>query len=148
MKNLKIMTLILVLNLTSAFSTEIPFTVYHTNDLHSHLDGVAVRTTDGYEKRGGFARLTTLINSLRTEKSKKNEIIMGVDAGDFFAGTIYAGLALGPSKSFPELQFFLENKFDVVTLGNHEFDAHNKGLEILFGKALSNYACFCQRRLS
>lgn len=140
MKKLKLTALLLFLNLASAIAAEIPFTIYHTNDLHSHLDGVAVKTTDGYERRGGFARLSTLIDSLRSEKEKSGEIIMGVDAGDFFAGTIYSGLGLSPSKTFPELQFFLENKFDVVTLGNHEFDAHNKGLEIMFQKAQQNYA--------
>jgi 2',3'-cyclic-nucleotide 2'-phosphodiesterase (5'-nucleotidase family) len=140
MKNLKLTALFLLINLAQAISAEIPFSIYHTNDLHSHLDGVAVKTMDGYERRGGYARLTTLINSLREKKDKAGEIIMGIDAGDFFAGTIYSGLALGPTKAFPELQFFKENKFDVVTLGNHEFDGQNKGLEILFNKAEKSYS--------
>lgn len=119
----------------SVLSTEIPFSVYHTNDLHSHLDGVKVPSGDSYEKRGGFARLSSVISDLR--KKKKEEIVIGVDAGDFFAGTIFSSIALSSSADFPEFQFFLENKYDLVTLGNHEFDAHNDGLEIMFKKMLS-----------
>ena len=139
MKNSLLALIIVLLNIDLAFSAEINFTIYHTNDLHSHLDGIAVPAPGGYERRGGFARLSTLISKIRSEKEKQGEIIMGVDAGDFFAGTIFSGLALSADKDFPELQFFLENKFDVVTLGNHEFDAHNKGLEIMLNKAQKYY---------
>lgn len=138
MKILKIILLTLSLDY-SLYATEIPFTIYHTNDLHSHLDGVAYPTANGFERRGGFARLSTLIQSVRAEKEKKGEIVIGVDAGDFFAGTIYAGIVLAKNPHFPELQFFKDNKFDIVTLGNHEFDAHNRGLEIMFSKAQKYY---------
>ena len=134
-----LLSILIIFNIENTFSAEINFTIFHTNDLHSHLDGVAVPAPSGYERRGGFARLSTLISQIRAEKNKKGEIIMGVDAGDFFAGTIFSGLALSADKDFPELQFFLENKFDVVTLGNHEFDAHNKGLEIMLNKASKYY---------
>ncbi len=113
-------------------SQEISFSVYHTNDLHSHLDGVKVPSGESYEKRGGFSRLSSVIQELK--KKKKEEIVIGVDAGDFFAGTIFSSIALSKSPDFPELQFFIENKYDLVTLGNHEFDAHNDGLEIMFKK--------------
>ncbi len=112
----------------------IPFTVFHTNDLHSHFDGVKVPVGKSYEKRGGYARISTLIKDLR--QAKKNEIVIGVDAGDFFSGTIFSGLALSSHEPFfPEYQFFKENKFDLLTLGNHEFDALNDGLEIMLDKA-------------
>lgn len=111
----------------------IPFNIFHTNDLHSHLDGIKVPVGNSFEKRGGYARLTTLISELRTQK--KDEIVIGVDAGDFFAGTIFAGIALSNQKDFPEYQFFLDNKYDVMTLGNHEFDGENDGLEIMLKKA-------------
>lgn len=120
------------------YSQEIPFSVYHTNDLHSHLDGVKVPSGESFEKRGGFARLTTAISELR--KKKADEIVIGVDAGDFFTGTIFSSIALSQSKEFPEFQFFLENKYDLMTLGNHEFDAQNDGLEILLKKMESHQA--------
>jgi 2',3'-cyclic-nucleotide 2'-phosphodiesterase (5'-nucleotidase family) len=131
--------------LVLAFSTlpihaedNIRFTVFHTNDLHSHFDGIKAPTNNGYEKRGGFARITTLINQLREQK--KNEILIGVDAGDFFAGTIFSAIAVSKDPAFPEYQFFIENKYDLLTLGNHEFDPLNDGLEVMLKKAESNPA--------
>lgn len=114
----------------------IPFTIFHTNDLHSHLDGVKVASGETYEKRGGYARLTTAISDIR--KRKIDEIVIGVDAGDFFSGTIFSAMALSDSKDFPEYEFFVENKYDLLTLGNHEFDPMNDGLEIILQKAAKN----------
>ncbi len=114
------------------WSQEIPFTVFHTNDLHSHLDGVKVPSGESYEKRGGFARITSAINELRDKK--KGEIVIGVDAGDFFSGTIFSAIGVSALKDFPEYQFFMENKYDLLTFGNHEFDPLNDGLEIMLKK--------------
>ena len=117
-------------------SEDIPFTVYHSNDLHSHLDGIKVPAGTTYEKRGGFARLTTLIQKIK--KDKAQEITIGVDAGDFFSGTIFSAIALSEEKDFPEYQFFIDNKYDLLTLGNHEFDPQNDGLEFMLKKMESN----------
>jgi 5'-nucleotidase/UDP-sugar diphosphatase len=125
-------------NLLANAEDKIPFTIFHTNDLHSHFDGIKVATPQGFEKRGGFARLSTLINNLRV--NKKQEIIIGVDAGDFFAGTIFSAIAVSSQLEFPEYQFLIENKYDLLTLGNHEFDALNDGLEIMLKKANANPA--------
>lgn len=116
----------------------IHFSIFHTNDLHSHFDGIKAPTNSGYERRGGFARITTLINQLR--EKKKSEILIGVDAGDFFAGTIFSAIAVSSVAEFPEYQFFIENKYDLLTLGNHEFDPLNDGLEIMLKKAQANPA--------
>lgn len=133
-------TLITVLILTYSALLKaqelIPFSVFHTNDLHSHLDGVKVPSGNSYEKRGGYARLSTAISDIR--KQKIDEIVIGVDAGDFFSGTIFSAIALSTSKDFPEYQFFIENKYDLLTLGNHEFDPKNDGLEIILKKADEN----------
>lgn len=134
MKNQKILLFSLCLLLSKAiFAQEIPFTIYHTNDLHSHFDGVKVPVGTSFEKRGGFARLTTLIKDLKNKKS--HEVVFGVDAGDFFAGTIFSAIALSEDPSFPEYQFFVENQYSLITLGNHEFDAQNDGLELMLKKA-------------
>ena len=115
---------------------DIPFTIYHSNDLHSHLDGVKVPNGESYEKRGGYARLTTLIEQIK--KNKKDEISIGIDAGDFYTGTIFSAIALSSELDFPEYQFFIDNKYDLLTLGNHEFDAQNDGLEYMLKKMDSN----------
>jgi 2',3'-cyclic-nucleotide 2'-phosphodiesterase (5'-nucleotidase family) len=132
MKNMFLSFFILLnLNIVAHAETSIPFVVFHTNDLHSHLDGIKVPLNQSFEQRGGFARLSTLIKKIK----KENEIAIGVDAGDFFAGTIFSAIALSNEKDFPEYQFFMENKYDLLTLGNHEFDPMNKGLEIMLQKA-------------
>ena len=114
------------------YSAEIPIVIYHTNDLHSHLDGVKIPHKNGYERRGGFARLQSAINEIKN--TMKDHLVIGVDAGDFFSGTIFSGLAVSEETSFPEYDFFIDNQYDLITLGNHEFDAHNKGLEMMLKK--------------
>lgn len=120
-----------------AFAAEIPFSIFHTNDLHSHFDGIKAPSGTSYEARGGMSRLSTLISKIRQDK--KGEIVIGVDAGDFFAGTIFSAIALSNSPDFPEYQFFIENKYDLLTLGNHEFDPLNDGLEIMLKKAETHH---------
>lgn len=112
---------------------EIPFTVLHTNDLHSHFEGNGPDGYVGVEGKdalvtGNYARLTTLIKSIREEKSKTGEPVLLVDAGDFFSGTLFHALAPSEKTGLaPELEFFVHNKYDAVTLGNHEFDAGPTG---------------------
>ena len=122
---------LLLIIFTHIWASEIPFTIYHTNDLHSHFDGVKIA---GEKKIGGYDRIASSIEKLRSENIKRDEIIFGVDAGDFFSGTIFSGIALSKSPSFPEYEFFTSNHYDAVALGNHEFDATNPGLEIMFNK--------------
>ncbi|MCP4914001.1 MAG: hypothetical protein GY909_12895 [Oligoflexia bacterium] len=111
---------IFFLFLTTTYSLE--FKILHTNDLHSYVIGQPDKGI------GHYSRLTTLINKLRT----KNTLVL--DAGDFYSGTIYHWLAPVEDLSFPEWEFFTHNNYDAVTLGNHEFDAKDKGLEVMFQK--------------
>lgn len=125
----------------SLYAENVPFSIYHTNDLHSHFDGVKYpgKGAEDYIKKGGFDRLASVIEDIRQAKKERGEIVIGVDAGDFFAGTVFSAIAPSNSKSFPEYEFLSLNNFDVITLGNHEFDAGNIGLEKMFAKA-SNFA--------
>ncbi len=113
---------------------QINFTLFHTNDLHSHLEGVKIYDpkTDKTHKVGGYDKLAHAIKKIRRERS--NQIVIGIDAGDFFSGTIFSSLAPSLEKDFPEFDFFNDLKFDVVGLGNHEFDSRNIGLERMFTK--------------
>ncbi len=131
--------LLVLLVPVSLYAGNIPFSIYHTNDLHSHFDGVKYSSegAEGYVKKGGFDRLATAIEEFREDKKSHGEIVIGVDAGDFFAGTVFSAIAPSNLKSFPEYEFLSRNHFDVVTLGNHEFDAGNVGLEKMFAKAAS-----------
>lgn len=137
MKNIKYVLLTTVLFTFNLYAEgDIPFTIFHSNDLHSHFDGVKVPSGESYEKRGGYARLSTVIEQIK--KSKKDEITIGVDAGDFYSGTIFSAIALSNEKDFPEYQFFIDNQYDLITLGNHEFDPQNDGLEYMLKKMESH----------
>jgi len=96
--------------------------ILHTNDLHSRLNGFApeaeytpLSTGDDYT-HGGFARITTIINQ---EKRKYGDNVLLMDAGDFLMGSLFH--ALETETGF-QLRLMREMGYDVVTLGNHEFD--------------------------
>ena len=124
------------------FKTPFPFTLFHTNDLHSHFEGTG---PDHYFTRfikdrdpvkGHYARLAFKIKEQVLEKKKSKEPYLLLDAGDYFSGTLFHTLA--PRKdilSAPEFEFFQALNYDAIILGNHEFDAGEKGLETMLEKA-------------
>ncbi|PCI35627.1 MAG: metallophosphatase [Flavobacteriaceae bacterium] len=93
--------------------TRTKITILHTNDTHSHIDPFDANHPR-YANQGGIARRATLINSIR----KENPHTLLLDAGDIFQGTPYFNFYGG------ELEFKLMSmlKYDVATLGNHDFD--------------------------
>ncbi|WP_306352490.1 bifunctional metallophosphatase/5'-nucleotidase [Flavobacterium sp. '19STA2R22 D10 B1'] len=92
-------------------------TILHTNDVHSHIDPFGPEDPRN-ANMGGAARRATLIENIR----KENPNVLLLDAGDIFQGTPYFNYYGG------ELEFKLMSmmKYDVATLGNHDFD---NGLE-------------------
>ena len=72
----------------------------HTNDTHANLDNVAKRVT--------------AVKEVRAEKP--NALL--VDAGDVFSGTLY----FNEFKGQADLEFMNLMGYDIMTLGNHEFD--------------------------
>ncbi len=110
------MVLLVIVGLFSsvAFAQDEVFklTIMHTNDVHgaygpydAKLDGV----TDG-----GAAREMTVINQIRAEGG--NSILL--DGGDRFTGTLFHQQWRGEEAS----QIMNAMKYDVMTVGNHEFD--------------------------
>lgn len=94
-------------------------TILHTNDVHSHIDPFG--PNDGRNaNKGGVARRATLIESIR----KENPNTLLFDAGDIFQGTPYFNFYGG------ELEFKLMSilKYDLATIGNHDFDNGIEGL--------------------
>jgi len=106
--------------LLSAFSlTAQPLIVIlHTNDTHSRIEPY----NDKYEGNdvGGVLRRNTFIQE--TRKEYPNTLL--VDAGDFSQGTPYFNLF----KGVPEIELMNQMGYDVVALGNHEFDNGSKAL--------------------
>lgn len=88
-------------------------TILHTNDVHSYIDPFPADHPKNPNK-GGVARRAALIETIR----KENANILLLDAGDIFQGTPYFNYFGG------ELEFKLMSmmKYDLATMGNHDFD--------------------------
>jgi 5'-nucleotidase len=88
-------------------------TFLHTNDTHSQIDPLPAN--DGqYPDMGGVARRATLVKRIR----KENPNTLMIDAGDVFQGTPYFNFYKGEV----EYKSMSLIGYDVVTLGNHDFD--------------------------
>lgn len=97
-------------------------TVLFTHDTHDHFYPDAADV-------GGYTRLATL---LKREQNNSSGAVVTVDAGDFSMGspfqTVYATDA-------PELRALGWMGYDVVTLGNHEYDYRPQGLADMLSAA-------------
>jgi 5'-nucleotidase len=94
-------------------------TILHTNDTHSHVEPFEASHYK-YANKGGVARRATLVEDVR----KENPNTLLLDAGDIFQGTPYFNYFGG------ELEFKLMSmlKYDLATIGNHDFDNSIEGL--------------------
>src|ERR1043165_9452574 len=93
-------------------------TILHTNDQHSQIDPLPAN--DRNAGKGGVARRATLVKRIRAE----NPNTLLIDAGDSFQGTPYFNLYRG----VVEYKAMTAIGYDIVTLGNHDFD---NGIEAL-----------------
>ncbi|MEM6742274.1 MAG: bifunctional metallophosphatase/5'-nucleotidase, partial [Pseudomonadota bacterium] len=106
-------------------SAEYRLTILHINDLHSRIepisrfDGTCGAEDDAAgECFGGVARLKTFLDERRAALAAEGRNVLVLDAGDQFQGslmyTTYKGAA--------EAEFMNAIGFDVMAVGNHEFD--------------------------
>ena len=88
-------------------------TIMHFNDTHSHLEPERAGKSAG---RGGVIERDALVDSVRNAVGRRNFLLL--HAGDFNQGTSYYTTLGGM------LEVGLVNAlgYDVITLGNHEFD--------------------------
>src|ERR1043165_9227645 len=93
-------------------------TILNTNDLHSQIDPLPAN--DRNAGKGGMARMATLVKRVR----KENPNTLVVFAGDAFQGTPYFNLYGGEV----EFKTMSAAGFDVIVLGNHDFDNGIAGL--------------------
>lgn len=100
---------------TAAAPETINITVLHTNDVHGHA--WPVKRKDGVV-RGGFAAQAALIQKIREEAAKKQEIVLVLSAGDINTGTPESDLI----DAEPDIRAMNYIKYDAMVLGNHEFD--------------------------
>ena len=108
----KIILIILALSLTVSLPAR-KLVILHTNDTHSHMDPVRGGVEEG---RGGVIERAAFVDSVRRADGRRNVLLL--DAGDFSQGTSYFPMLHGDI----EVDVINAMKYDVVTLGNHEFD--------------------------
>ena len=106
-------------------ANEFEVSIIHINDHHSHLEDEKMDLVLAGKKTkvtvGGIGRVTTKIKELRSQE--KNPLVL--HAGDAITGTLYYTLFNGVVDA-EEMNLI---GFDAFTLGNHEFDGGNQGLE-------------------
>jgi 5'-nucleotidase len=87
--------------------------ILHTNDTHSRIDPFP---EDGgrFAGLGGAARRASLVRDIR----RRNPNALLLDSGDIFQGTPYFNFFGGEI----EFKTMSSMRYDVATLGNHDFD--------------------------
>ncbi len=114
MKQNKIITfwiVVICLSVSINLSAQKKIVILHTNDTHSQIE--PIRTGEGRGK-GGVHRRGEFFKKVRSE----NENVLIMDAGDFNQGTPYFTLFKGDM----EIEVMNALGYDLVCLGNHEFD--------------------------
>jgi 5'-nucleotidase/UDP-sugar diphosphatase len=99
--------------------------ILHINDLHSRVESInKYDSTCGADDEaegkcfGGVARVATKINELRDGLKADGQNVIVLDAGDQFQGS----LMYTTYKGAVEAEFMEAIGFDVMAVGNHEFD--------------------------
>ena len=88
-------------------------TILHTNDTHSNIDPFPLNHAK-YPGMGGVAKRAALIEKIRSEE----EHVILVDSGDIFQGTPY----FNKYRGVLEMKLMTAMKYEVGTMGNHDFD--------------------------
>jgi len=109
--------------------------ILHINDFHSRIESInkfdstcSAEEEGKKECFGGAARLKTAIDQRRDALNGKNVLLL--NAGDNFQGSLF----YTTYKGAVEAEVLNEMKFDVMTVGNHEFDDSEDGLATFLDK--------------
>jgi 5'-nucleotidase/UDP-sugar diphosphatase len=128
MRRALVLPVIIVLSAAGLAAAPKRFTIVHTNDMHSHLQGVSPELDytplepNGDGTLGGWSRLASAIAGVRAER---RDPVLALDAGDFLMGSLFHMVAREQSL---ELGLLAAMGYDAVGLGNHEFDLMPDGL--------------------
>ena len=87
--------------------------ILHLNDTHSHIDPERSGKNAGH---AGVIETAAYVDQVRAEEGRKNVLLL--HAGDFSQGTSYFTELNGDM----EIDVLNATGYDVVCLGNHEFD--------------------------
>jgi len=120
---------------TSAAFADYQLNILHINDFHSRIESInkfdstcSAEEEGKKECFGGAARLKTAIDQRRQALSGQNVLLL--NAGDNFQGSLFYTTYKGAA----EAEVLNAMKFDVMTVGNHEFDDSEDGLATFLDK--------------
>lgn len=88
--------------------------VFETTDIHGWFTDVSSYVEENFQYR--LAYIANIVNEARKELGEDNVMLM--DAGDIYQGTPHSNLLRGTAM----IAAFDVMNYDVVALGNHEFD--------------------------
>lgn len=135
MKRIQILFL-LCIALSSTFSIFAQDTkeivILQTSDVHSRIEPVNQKGDEHYNE-GGFVRRATFLEQFR----KKHENVLLFDCGDISQGTPYYNMFRGEV----EIKLMNEMGYDVMTIGNHEFDFDVDNMARIF--KMANFPIVC-----
>ena len=117
-----LLTIFALAALSSAAINAQDLIILHLNDTHSHIDPERSGKNAGH---AGVIETAAYVDEVRAEFGKKNVLLL--HAGDFSQGTSYFTEMNGEM----EIAVLNSTGYDVVCLGNHEFD---NGMEALAGR--------------
>ena len=110
-----LISLMLVIALASGASSQIDtMTVIFVTDTHSHLVPYGPKDENGIGKKGGIARVATIVKQLMA--NEKNPLF--VHSGDMFVNDIMFNKFFG----VPEFKILIDLGLRAMCVGNHEFD--------------------------
>lgn len=109
----------------AAAQAPVTFTILHTNDVHSRHQPInrfdvtcSDRELAERQCNGGSARLAARVNALRQEIRAGGGNVVVMNAGDYFQGSLLFTHYRGEA----EARMMNAIAYDVMALGNHEFD--------------------------
>jgi len=114
-------------------SEPLTLTIASVNDTHSHFDEDVMQLTlpnesneltPTYSYVGGFPRLKTKINNIRSQVDLTEDELLVLHAGDAFTGSLFFTKYQGQLNA----EFMNDIGFDAMAIGNHEFDLGNEKL--------------------
>lgn len=102
--------------------------VIFTHDMHSHMGADKVEKDGKVTEVGGFARLKTAIDEIKSEYPES----FVLDAGDFAMGTPYQTIFASEASEMKMMKYI---GIEATTFGNHEFDYRAEGLTSMLNEA-------------
>jgi 5'-nucleotidase/2',3'-cyclic-nucleotide 2'-phosphodiesterase/3'-nucleotidase len=106
--------------------------IVHTNDIHGKFGPSPATWVEGNPPVGGFANLSAVLDSVRGQNPDR---VLLLDAGDLMTGNPICDYEHRGAKGGAMMEFMNRMGYDVMCLGNHEFDHGLDELDRLLGLA-------------